>query len=82
LADVRAGVPVVGATPKIALYGPGSGAALATVVSVLVGVPVMLSVCRLMRTELARAVGHAPALRDSSVAGVVTRHAELVGKRR
>ncbi len=30
----------------IALYGPGSGAALATVVGVLVEVPVMLSVCR------------------------------------
>jgi len=29
----------------IALYGPGSGAALVTVVGVLVGVPVMLSVC-------------------------------------
>jgi ACR3 family arsenite transporter len=29
----------------IALYGPGSGAALATVVGVLVEVPVMLSVC-------------------------------------
>jgi ACR3 family arsenite transporter len=31
----------------IALYGPASGAALATVVGVLVEVPVMLSVCRL-----------------------------------
>jgi ACR3 family arsenite transporter len=31
---------------SIALYGPGSGAALATVVGVLVEVPVMLSVCR------------------------------------
>ena len=31
----------------IALFGPGSGAALATVVGVLVEVPVMLSVCRL-----------------------------------
>jgi ACR3 family arsenite transporter len=29
----------------IALYGPGSGAALATVVGVLVEAPVMLSVC-------------------------------------
>lgn len=29
----------------IALFGPGSGAALATVVGVLVKVPVMLSVC-------------------------------------
>jgi ACR3 family arsenite transporter len=29
----------------IALYGPGSGAALAAVVGVLVEVPVMLSVC-------------------------------------
>jgi ACR3 family arsenite transporter len=29
----------------IALYGPDSGAALATVVGVLVEVPVMLSVC-------------------------------------
>ena len=31
----------------VALYGPGSGAALATVVGVLVEVPVMLSVCSL-----------------------------------
>ncbi|MBY0279164.1 ACR3 family arsenite efflux transporter [Candidatus Binatia bacterium] len=31
----------------IALYGPGSGAALATVVGVLIEVPVMLSVCAL-----------------------------------
>jgi arsenite transporter len=31
----------------IALYGPGSGAALATVVGVLVEVPVMLSVCHM-----------------------------------
>jgi ACR3 family arsenite transporter len=31
----------------IALYGPGSGAALATAVGVLVEVPVMLSVCRM-----------------------------------
>ena len=31
----------------IAIYGPGSGAALATVVGVLVEVPVMLSVCRM-----------------------------------
>jgi ACR3 family arsenite transporter len=31
----------------IALYGPGSGAALATVVGVLVEVPVMLSVCKI-----------------------------------
>ena len=31
----------------ITLFGPGSGAALATVVGVLVEVPVMLSVCRL-----------------------------------
>lgn len=31
----------------IALYGPGSGAALATVVGVLVEVPVMLSVCNI-----------------------------------
>ena len=30
----------------ITLFGPGSGAALATVVGVLVEVPVMLSVCR------------------------------------
>lgn len=34
----------------IALYGPGSGAALATVVGVLVEVPVMLSVCRMCRS--------------------------------
>jgi len=32
---------------SIALFGPGSGAALATVVGVLVEVPVMLSVCRM-----------------------------------
>jgi len=31
----------------ITLFGPGSGAALATVVGVLVEVPVMLSVCRI-----------------------------------
>jgi ACR3 family arsenite transporter len=31
----------------IALFGPGSGAALATVVGVLVEVPVMLSVCKI-----------------------------------
>jgi len=36
----------------IALYGPGSGAALATVVGVLVEVPVMLSVCSMcVRTK-------------------------------
>lgn len=36
----------------IALYGPGSGAALATVVGVLVEVPVMLSVCSIcVRTK-------------------------------
>jgi ACR3 family arsenite transporter len=36
----------------IALYGPGSGAALATVVGVLVEVPVMLSICKLcIRTK-------------------------------
>jgi len=34
----------------IALYGPGSGAALATVVGVLVEVPVMLSVCHVCVT--------------------------------
>jgi ACR3 family arsenite transporter len=33
----------------IALYGPGSGAALATVVGVLVEVPVMLSVCAMCK---------------------------------
>ena len=41
----------------IALYGPGSGAALATVVGVLVEVPVMLSVCRFC-------VGHAGLVRS------------------
>ncbi len=35
----------------IALFGPGSGAALATVVGVLVEVPVMLSVCRACRAS-------------------------------
>jgi len=48
----------------IALYGPGSGAALATVVGVLVEVPVMLSVCHVcVRTRPwyeARAVGPQP----------------------
>ena len=49
----------------IALYGPGSGAALATVVGVLVEVPVMLSVCRFCVStrgwfEAAPAVAGAP----------------------
>ncbi len=44
----------------IALYGPGSGAALATVVGVLVEVPVMLSVCSICnRTRHWFGVGHA-----------------------
>ena len=37
----------------IALYGPDSGAALATVVGVLVEVPVMLSVCALLQPDAA-----------------------------
>jgi ACR3 family arsenite transporter len=37
----------------IALFGPESGAALATVVGVLVEVPVMLSVCRLCNSTRA-----------------------------
>jgi ACR3 family arsenite transporter len=44
----------------IALYGPGSGAALATVVGVLVEVPVMLSVCRfcvVTRPRFERSIG-------------------------
>ncbi len=46
----------------IALYGPGSGAALATVVGVLVEVPVMLSVCAICnRTR--HWFDHAPATR-------------------
>lgn len=40
------------AATAIALFGPGSGAALATVVGVLIEVPVMLSVCAVcMRTR-------------------------------
>jgi ACR3 family arsenite transporter len=47
----------------IALYGPGSGAALATVVGVLVEVPVMLSVCHVCRTSRAwYEAGTAPAI--------------------
>jgi ACR3 family arsenite transporter len=53
----------------IALYGPGSGAALATVVGVLVEVPVMLSVCRFcvatrgwFEPVAAPALGRAPSL--------------------
>jgi ACR3 family arsenite transporter len=34
----------------ITLFGPTSGAALATIVGVLVEVPVMLSVCRVCNT--------------------------------
>jgi len=50
----------------IALYGPGSGAALATVVGVLVEVPVMLSVCHLCVAtrgwfDVAPATGATPA---------------------
>ncbi len=46
----------------IALYGPGSGAALATVVGVLVEVPVMLSVCRVcVATKHWFEPAHAPA---------------------
>jgi ACR3 family arsenite transporter len=37
----------LGVAVAITLFGPGSGAALATVVGVLVEVPVMLSVCRI-----------------------------------
>jgi ACR3 family arsenite efflux pump ArsB len=36
---------VIAILTAVALYGPGSGAALATVVGVLVEVPVRLSVC-------------------------------------
>jgi ACR3 family arsenite transporter len=49
----------------IALYGPGSGAALATVVGVLVEVPVMLSVCRFC-------VATRPWFEASAPAGTVT----------
>jgi len=38
-------VAVIGSSLASTLFGPGSGAALATVVGVLVEVPVMLSVC-------------------------------------
>ncbi len=52
----------------IALFGPGSGAALATVVGVLVEVPVMLSVCNLCnRTRhWFPAEGEAAALREAA----------------
>ena len=45
----------------IALYGPGSGAALATVVGVLVEVPVMLSVCHVCLATRGWFEGGAPA---------------------
>lgn len=51
----------------IALYGPGSGAALATVVGVLVEVPVMLSVCRICVSSKAWYSG-APASDAATVA--------------
>jgi hypothetical protein len=44
--DLRHGAGERAVATAIALYGPGSGAALATVVGVLVEVPAMLSVCR------------------------------------
>ncbi len=52
----------------IALFGPGSGAALATVVGVLVEVPVMLSVCNVCnRTRhWFPAEGEAAALREAA----------------
>ena len=52
----------------IALYGPGSGAALATVVGVLVEVPVMLSVCRFC-------VATRPWFERPSLAGAAAGHA-------
>ena len=52
----------------IALYGPGSGAALATVVGVLVEVPVMLSVCRVCVASRPWFEGHTQtALRPGAV---------------
>jgi len=44
----------------IALYGPESGAALATVVGVLVEVPVMLSVCSVCNRTRGWFGGHGP----------------------
>lgn len=58
---------------SIALFGPGSGAALATVVGVLIEVPVMLSVCAVCnRTrhwfpEPIRAVGQGTAYTSASL---------------
>jgi ACR3 family arsenite transporter len=56
----------------IALYGPGSGAALATVVGVLVEVPVMLTVCAVCNRTRGwfpepSAIGHQPS--ESRLAG-------------
>jgi arsenite transporter len=45
---VLAAPPVRGLAPAVALFGFQSGAALATVVGVLVEVPVMLSVVRIV----------------------------------
>ena len=56
----------------IALYGPGSGAALATVVGVLVEVPVMLSVCRFC-------VATRPWFERPSMAGTSAGNAAQVG---
>lgn len=52
----------------IALYGPGSGAALATVVGVLVEVPVMLSVCAVCNRTRHWFEGPAPATEGQPVA--------------
>ena len=60
----------------IALYGPGSGAALATVVGVLVEVPVMLSVCRFCLSTRSWFEAAAPAQRRGFEAG----RAELVSE--
>jgi ACR3 family arsenite transporter len=69
----------------IALYGPGSGAALATVVGVLVEVPVMLSVCRLCVStrpwfESRQASSRKTSAATSPAAGNVTAHARSISR--
>jgi ACR3 family arsenite transporter len=50
----------------ITIFGPGSGAALACVVGVLVEVPVMLSVCRLCNQSRAWYDGEARVFYEES----------------
>ena len=54
----------------IALFGPGSGAALATVVGVLIEVPVMLSVCAVCNRTRHWFPGTAPVSENAEVAAV------------